>query len=388
MAFEFTYTDEQQLIKEALATFCARHILPIAEECDEQERFPIEVYRMLGRDGFLGAGVPEEYEGSGGGLIDQCIITEEVSKASSGLGCSMCAGAFIIPAVLWMFGTEEQKKKYAVPTIRGEQIAAIAITEPNAGSDVRSIKATARLDGDSYVINGQKMFSTGAHLDDYQWTLAKTDPQAPGFNGFTLFIVDLRENPGITIRPLYLMDDERTNEVFYDNVRVPSTRMVGEKNKGFYAMAKNLGFGRNFLFGFLRRIFDELIEYVKDAERDGQLLREDPLVRQKMGQIATKLKVGTLLSYRVAWLASQGIPPESEGSMMKVIGVEFMEYIVDAATDILGLDGQLVKGTEMVPLEGRIEQLYRHSRRRFISHGTNEIMRNTIARRGLGLPRE
>jgi len=257
-------------------------------------------------------------------------------------------------------------------------------TEPQAGSDLGAVEMTAIEDGDEYVISGQKVFNTQCHHADYHWIIVKTDRSAPRYKNLSLFIVDIH-SPGITIRPLWVMDGERTNEVFYDNVRVPKANMVGEKNRGFYYLVTALTFERNFAPGGLRRDFEELITYVKETKRGGRALAEDPQVRQELAELQIELEACHLLGYRVAWMADQGIVPSAEAPMAKLFGTELMQRLANTGLRIMGLSGQLREESPWAPLEGRFERLYRHGARRTIGAGTSEIMRNTIAIRGLGL---
>jgi alkylation response protein AidB-like acyl-CoA dehydrogenase len=243
---------------------------------------------------------------------------------------------------------------------------------------------------DYYIINGQKTFNTECHYSEYHWLAARTDfnPDLAKYKGISLFIVDM-DSPGITIRPLWTMSGERTNEVFYDDVKVPKNRMVGEKNKGFYYMMEAIGSERNQVFIPIRvyPILEELIRYVKETEYNGKPLSEDPVIRDKLAQAAIELEVGALLADHSRWLESHDLPLSYEPEITKIFTSELEQRLVNTGMEILGLYGQLEEDSKWVPLRGRIEWYYLHSFMTTIGAGTSEVGRSVIAQRGLGLPR-
>jgi alkylation response protein AidB-like acyl-CoA dehydrogenase len=287
-------------------------------------------------------------------------------------------------------GSEELKKEFLTKIMEGEIEFCLGYTEPNAGSDLASMQMRAVEEDDHYVINGQKTFNTECHYSEYHWLAARTDfdPNIPKYKGISLFIVDM-DSPGITIRPLLTMSGERTNEVFYDDVKVPKNRMVGEKNKGFYYMMEAIGSERNQVFVPIRLypILEELICYVKDTEYNGKPLSEDPLIRDKLAQAAIELEVGTLLADHSRWLESNDLPMSYEPEITKIFTSELEQRLVNTGMEILGLYGQLEEDSKWVPLRGRIEWYYLHSFMTTIGAGTSEVGRSVIAQRGLGLPR-
>ena len=213
-------------------------------------------------------------------------------------------------------------------------------------------------------------------------------PASSKHRGISLFIVD-QNSPGITIEPLWTMSGERTNEVFYDNVRVPKKRMVGEKNKGFYYMMEALDYERNHVFvpARLYPILDEMIQYVKETTFDGKPLSEDPVIRDKLAQAAIELEVAQVLADRSRWLESNELPMSYEPEVIKIVTSEVEQRLVNIGMEILDLYGQLKEGSKWVPLRGRVEWHFLHSFMTTIGAGTSEIGRNIIAQRGLGLPR-
>lgn len=341
--------------------------------------------RKMGARGWYCITLPKEYGGLGASYVKRFIMDDELTyhRASA----VMKVAARIVAPTLLHHGTEEQKQYYLPRIARGEIEFALGYTEPQAGSDLGALRIRATEDGGDYIINGQKVFNTGTHHADYIWLLARTDPSAPRHRGISLFIVDAK-TPGINLRPLWVIDGERTNEVFYDDVRVPGKNMVGEKNRGFYVVVSALAFERAYASGGVRRIFDELVEYARNNTRNGVLIADDPVVRQELGQMAVEVRLAQLIGYRIAWLCDQGITPEWQAPVSKLFVTELMQRIARVGFHILGPYALLEEDSKWAQLRGKISQLYRHGIRRTISGGTSEIQRNTIAARGLGLPRK
>jgi alkylation response protein AidB-like acyl-CoA dehydrogenase len=265
---------------------------------------------------------------------------------------------------------------------RGETEFALGYTEPQAGSDLASLEIKAVENGDYYITNGQKVFNTACHYAEYHWLGVRTDSTAAKHRGISLFIVDLK-SPGITIHPIYGMGGWRTNEVFYDNVRVPKKNLVGQLNRGFYHIAVALDLERGGPAGASLRHFEELASYVKQISA----LAKDPQVRQQLSQLAIDVEVTRLLAVRVACMRDSGIVPNYEAAVLKLFRSELDQRLANAGMQVLGLYGQLQTGSKQVPLGGEVEWRYRDSVVETIIAGTSEIQRNIIAMRGLGLPR-
>jgi alkylation response protein AidB-like acyl-CoA dehydrogenase len=244
-------------------------------------------------------------------------------------------------------------------------------------------------DGDEWVINGQKIYNSGAHIGTHEWLLARTDPDAPKHRGLSVFIVPM-DTPGMTVRPLYTMADGRTNETFFDNVRIPLKNMIGEKNRGWYHVAMALDFERVSIGGQYIRLkgqMDRLLAHVKTTPYNGGTLSDVPWVRDRLAWVAMGLEVVRLFSYRTAYLIGTGIVPNYEASAQKVLGSEMIQHLADAATEVMGLHGLLKEGDSRAPLRGENERAYRQGPILRFGGGANEAMRDIIARRGLGLPR-
>ena len=240
--------------------------------------------------------------------------------------------------------------------------------------------------GDYFLLNGTKLFNTACHVADCHWLACRTDFDVAKHKGVSIMIVDL-DSPGITISPMITMAGWQTNEVVYEDVRVPKENLVGEKNQGFYYLMAALDFERMFPLGKYRRVFDELVEYTKETLVDGKTLSKDPLIRQKLAQLSTEIEVTRLLYYQLAHILDKGCIPNYQSSMEKTFATECAQRIVNVGMDILGLYGQLKEVSKWAQLKGKVEKLYRTSIVETIYAGTSEIQRNIIAQRGLRLPR-
>jgi alkylation response protein AidB-like acyl-CoA dehydrogenase len=337
----------------------------------------------------LGLSWPKEYGGQGLPPTYDFILLDELGKRW-GAHVPLDVGYTMVGPTILRRGGEELKKQFLPRIIGGEIEFCLGYTEPNAGSDLASMQMRAVEEGGHFVINGQKTFNTECHYSEYHWLAARTDasPDIPKYKGISLFIVDM-DSPGITVRPLTTMSGERTNEVYYDDVRVPRERMVGEKNKGFYYMMEALGSERNQVFVPVRLlpVLNDLIQYVKETEFNGQRLSEDPVIRDSLAQAAVELEVAGVLADHSRWLESNHLPMTYEPEVTKVITSELEQRLVDIAMRILGLFAPLTEDSKWVPLRGRISWYYLHSFMTTIGAGTSEVGRSVIAQRGLGLPR-
>lgn len=330
---------------------------------------------------------PKEYGGVERTDEEQRIISQEL--AARGVFTSNNYGGIQGPVIM-RHGSEEMKRKYLPGIARGEVSFALGYTEPNAGTDLASLQMRAVRDGDEYVINGQKVYSTGAHQSTHHWLAVRTDPDAPKHRGISLFLVDLK-SPGITIRPLWTMGGERTNEVFYDDVRVPVSDRVGEENLAWSYIREALGVERVGMGGVAsggRSILDDLVDYARETNRDGRPLFEDDSVRQRLANLAIETSIRRLFNSRTAWMMSKGVIPEVEAAIAKVWGNELDQRIGHIGTQIMGLYGQLEPDSKYAPLEGRVEHRYLFTVHLSYGGGSHELMRSVIATRGFGLPRD
>ncbi|MEM1155973.1 MAG: acyl-CoA dehydrogenase family protein, partial [Pseudomonadota bacterium] len=293
---------------------------------------------------------------------------------------------FCCGPVILRRGSEEMKRSFLPRIASGEIEFALGYTEPGAGSDLASMRMQVEDAGDHFVISGQKIYQTESHYADYHWLAARTAPDA-GHRGISLFIVD-QNDPRIEIQPMNTLGGERTNTVFYDEVPVPKSRLVGELNRGFYYMVEALDFERLTLVlnAQLQPVFAELIDYVKTHSRHGRPLAEDDSVRRRLAQMAIELDVVSAVEQHAYTLIEDDKPLDFEASIAKLLGSELRQRFAYSGLDILGNRGRLERDFPTAPLQGELAHLSRASVLDTIGGGTSEIMRNTIAARALEMP--
>ncbi len=389
---EFALTPEQEQFAKEFRDYLKSHMPPeVKAEIESRramEKSPAykEFICQMGRDGWLGVGWPKEYGGQGRTPMEQHIFYEIV--AYERIMLPLMALNAVGPAVM-RFGTEEMKREILPPILRGELEVAIGYTEPEAGTDLASLKTTAVKDGDDYIINGQKVFTSCADYADYLWIAARTDPQAPKkHHGISVFLIPM-DTPGITIEPMWLLGGERNNTTFYDNVRVPKKCLVGEENKGWKYITTQLDFERIALnpSSPMRRNIDDTIQWAKETKVDGAPVIERPWVRTKLAELTVDVEVLKMINYYLAWLITKGVVPYAEASVVKVFGSELYQRVNASLLEIMGQFGQLQTGSKWAPLEGRLEQALRSDVIFIFGGGAIEIQRNIIAMAGLGMPR-
>jgi alkylation response protein AidB-like acyl-CoA dehydrogenase len=337
----------------------------------------------LGKGGYLGLSWPTEYGGKGLSPVYDFLLTEELAyQGMPGSG----KGVGIIGRTLLRRGSEELKAEFLPRILNAEIDFAIGYSEPDAGSDLAALKVKAVRDGDGWRLNGQKRFSTSAHFAEWYFLLARTHPDRPKHKGITLFLIDLK-SPGIQVNPMFTIDGHRTNEVFLDDVWVPDSQVIGEPGQGFYYVVEALDFERHMLFpnGPLQRLWEIFIDWVRTATIDGEPVRDKPEVRRLVGKLARGLEVGRLHGLSV--VAARDSNAGTLGSSMnKIANSEFGRALTDAALDMMGPGSWLSEDDPGAPAEGLFERGRRAVVISIIGAGTNEIQRNIIARRGLGLP--
>ncbi|MFN8624410.1 MAG: acyl-CoA dehydrogenase family protein [Candidatus Binatia bacterium] len=386
---DFHFTPEQEAFRREIRKFLDQHVTPEihAEYDDNHTPGPLSkaLLRQIAAQGWLGVGWPKEYGGQGRSMIEQLAFYEELDREHVYYGDLTITS---LAMALIRIGSEAQKKEYLPRILRGELSICLGYTEPGAGSDLASLKTRAVRDGDVYVVNGQKVYTTGAHYSSHIWLLARTDPQATKHKGVSLFLFPL-DTPGITVRPLYTMEGIRTNEVFFEDVRVPAACMVGKENTGFYGAAVALDYERVFMgrpHG-ARRALDQLIGFCKTFVVDGQPLFEQPIVQDRLVRFHIDVERLRLLNFRVAWMIEKGLVPTAEASAQKVLASELTQRITDEALQLMGPYGQLRRESPHAPAHGALQQAWLLSIMQRFGGGTNEIQRDIIAQRGLGLPR-
>ena len=348
-----------------------------------------EFSRLMGRDGWIGVGWPKQFGGQGSSPTEQIAFITEIANAGAPAHAHTTSETIVAQA-LFQHGSKEQQDEWLPAIKRGERLFALGYSEPEAGSDLAAFRTRAVRDGDHWVVNGQKLWSTGADKADHMWLAVRTDPDAKKHAGISVLMVDLR-TPGITIRPSMALYGKTFSTHFYDDVRVPAKNMVGAVNTGWKVITDALAAERVMIGGTrmaaLERAFDHLTEYLKTAVVGGKALKNDPVIRDRIGALAADLEVARQFQMRNSRLVEQGRVPLHEAAMGKVFASELQERLGQAALDILGTAGLLSEDTPGAPVGGHMEQLLRHSIMGMIGGGTSEIQRNVIAQRGLDLPR-
>lgn len=390
---DFEFTPEEKAFRKEVRAFLEKEVTPkwdlanmfcavdlAREELQEARR---AIARKLGQRKWLSLTWPKEYGGLGASMITQFIFIEELMYAG-GVGYED-QGVGMVAPILINFGTEEQKRQHLPGIANGEVFWCQGFSEPDAGSDLASIKTRAVQDGNSFIINGQKTWVSKAQCSDWCHLLARTDPDAPKHRGISYFLVDMR-TPGISIRPVMEMCGVPSLcELFLEDVRVPQENMLGEKNQGWKVAMSLLDFERAIYMeqvGVAKRVLKFLVDYAHDKGLD-----KNPLVRQRLAQMAVEIEIGRLLGYQVAWLDSKGLPATAESAVCKIFITEMAQRCARAGMELLGLYGELSEDSKLAPLQGKIQHWYLSSFAVTLLGGTSEVERNIVAYRGLGLPR-
>ncbi len=390
MRYEFT--PEQEAWRNEVRAFLAEQLDPrLIEELREFGNEGTGTYArqfvLALRDrGWWGLAWPRAYGGMERSAIDQWIFVDELEGA--GAPMLPLTVTSVAPTIM-RIGSEEQKRHW-LPRIKAAEVEfALGYSEPDAGTDLAALRTRAVLDGDEWVIGGQKMWNTMAHTATHNWIAVRTEPEAPKHKGISMFIVPM-DAPGVSIQPIYVWPGLRTNALFLDDVRVPRDYLIGERGMGFYYAAMALNFERLSIgsVAMVRRYFRQLVERVRTLEIDDRPLRRQPWVRERLARLAVDIEAARMIGLQTAWAIDQGRVPASESSMAKVWVSELAQRVSDAGTEILGLNGQLHPNEPLAALHGRLQWLYRIAPMLAFGGGTNEVQRNIIAMLGYGLPRK
>ena len=389
---DFSFSSEDTAFQQELRHFLGQELSPDWEGAgrfpDETDwEFTREMRTKLAQRGWLTMHWPQEYGGQGASPVRSAIFNEEMSY--SRVPGRDIFGVRMLAPILMIYGTEEQKKTFLLPVAKGEVQWCQGYSEPGSGSDLASLQTRAVSDGDDYVINGSKIWTTMAHRADWIMLLTRTDPEAPKHRGISFILVDMK-SPGVSVQPVYNMTGGHDfNQVFFDNVRVPKRNLVGEENRGWYVGVTLLDFERSGIdySAVSRRLLSELMDYARTTPSNGETIAKNPQVRSVLADRYIEAETARLLAYGVAWMQDQGLVPNKEASMSKVFGSETLQRVTSSGLEILGLYGQLRPGDKWAPLKGRMPDNWMYSFSHTIAAGTSEVQRNIIASRGLGLPR-
>ncbi len=399
MDFSISSTPEEEIFRLEVKEFLKQEAADIelmtanrgSQPGDESNLASQRIAKKLGAKGWLSLTWPIEYGGRGeAGIPLKLVYTDEASKVNlpgvNGFGLEMLA------PILLAHGTEEQKRKHLIPMAKGEIFWCEGFSEPNAGSDLFSLQTKAVDAGDHFVVNGQKIWTTGAHRSDWGFFLVRTDPNAPRKHLGLSFILINMKTPGITVKPIQNMAGVFDFcETFLDDVKVPKENLVGNLNEGAKVAGALLNAERSSLIlvgSGARRSADRLLRYMKEAEATGALRGEKDVWLYKMADVAIKAEIAGLFGKYAYWQQARGKDYTLMASLGKVFSSELNQQIVDLGTQLLGQHGQLMKGSKWAWQDGLIGQTYLNSHQSRLLGGSSEIQRTTIATRGLGLPRK
>src|SRR3954454_17880536 len=335
--------------------------------------------------GWLALTWPVEYGGSGRTTFEQFLLMDEF--AYWGAPAIDLTASAVAPTIM-RFGTDEQKARWLPAILSGEVECAIGYSEPSAGSDLASPLTAAGRDGDSWVINGEKLWNTGAEFAKHEWLVVRTDPEAPKHKGLSVLMVPI-DSPGVTVQPILTWGGIRTNAVFFDDVRVDEDHVIGEPGEGWRYVTTALDFERASIgvTGGLRRLYDEALRYVATRSEGGAPLSARIDVRHALAELIAEIELARLLNYRAAWMVDQRLMPNAEASMTKVVTTELQAKLAAAVLDIAGADASGASAPEQPFAVTLALHMYRQAPYLRFGGGTNEIQRDIIAQRGLGLPR-
>lgn len=394
---DFVLTPEQEALRVEFATYFEDKMqeappgwiggIETWYATDENWAFHLDVARELGQKGWLSLPWPKKYGGREHSIVEQLIFKEIVGYYNAPGVDPMGVAQFAPTLLIW--GAEEQKEEHLYYIARGERMWCQGSSEPNAGSDLASVTTRAVRQGDKYIVNGQKIWTSGAHRCHWCFALVRTDPAQKRSRGLSFLVIDMK-TPGITLRPLWDMaGNYMWNEMFLDDVEVPVANRIGPENEGWAVIRTTSNFERSNIgvFGETRRDLERLVQFCKQTIRDGKPLAQDPLVRHMLSEIALEVDVGYAMARHVAWLQQKGNSAVVESSAAKVWGTELFQRLSYTGCQILGLYSQIKGDSSWAPLLGRFEMLYQTALGWNIGGGTSEIQRNIIAWEGLGLPR-
>ena len=378
---DFYLNDEQRELQRALREFVSREIIPIAASCDVEERYPVELFGKLGAQGYLGLRFPEEVGGSGGSNLDYAILCEELACGSAGIALGVYVHMALACAALEAFASEDLKREWLIPGLRGERIGAWAFAEAGAGSDAGSVATRAVLDGDAYVIDGSKLFITNGPIADFFIAVASTAPEQR-LKGLSLFLVEC-DRPGFRVAGALSKLGVRASEMaelVFEECRVPRENLIGRENRGFLDALRTLTLGRiasaAFAVGLARTAFEATLAHAGERVQFGQAIGSFQAVRFGIADMAVQIEAARLLCHRAAVAADRGLPHGREANMAKLFATEACTRIVERALHYHGAAGFMS--------ESPIQRFYRDCKVFELGEGSSELQRDMIARE-LGL---
>jgi alkylation response protein AidB-like acyl-CoA dehydrogenase len=376
VSLNFEFTEEQEMFRDTIRDFAANEVEPLIEEYEAKEDFPKELFLKLGEMGFLGIVFPEEYGGVGMDKITDCIFSEEMGKVNAGM--TMCINAHVGLSMfpIYKFGTDAQKEKYLIPGIEGKLIGSLGLTEPNAGSDARSIRAQAVKEGDKYILNGTKTWITNGNMCDYAIVAAYTDKTKKG-EGISLFIVD-KDSPGFQVgAKIHKLGHKAadTGELIFENCEVPEENLLVGQGGFSGAMGTLLGARITHAaksVGIAQAALDYALQYSKEREAFGRPISKFQAISFKLADMAVKVEAARLMVYKAAWLYSNDKKCLKEASMAKLYAADVVQSVATEAVQVLGGYGYGV--------EYPVERYYRDAKLASLTEGTSEVQKIVISR--------
>jgi butyryl-CoA dehydrogenase len=373
---EFSFSKEHILLKQMYREFAENEVKPLAAEIDEEERFPVETVEKMVKAGFMGIPFPKKYGGEGGDNLGYTMAVEELSRVCATTGVILSAHVSLGAHPIYEFGTEEQKQKYLVPLANGEKLGAFGLTEPNAGTDASAQQTTAVLDGDSYILNGSKIFITNAAYADVYVIMAMTD-KSIGTRGISAFIVEA-DTEGFTVGPKEKklgIKGSSTCELIFENCRIPKENLIGKEGMGFKIAMKTLDGGRIGIaaqaLGIAQGALDETINYVKERKQFGKPISAFQNTQFQLADMASKIEAARLLVYKAAYNKDKGLSYSYEAAMAKLFASETAMEVTTKAVQLHGGYGY----TREYP----VERMMRDAKITEIYEGTSEVQKMVIA---------
>ncbi len=391
---DFEFSDAEKAFAQEVEAFLDEHATPdVADVCRENMAQIVDTperrafVKKLSAKCWIGMSWPKEYGGQEKEGVYEYILNEALARRGAP---QIGKGAGIVGKTLIRHGSEKLKREFLPQIIDAAIEFAVGYSEPQAGSDAANMQLKAEKVEGGWKLNGQKIWTTSAHFADWYWLGARTHPDAPKHDGISLFLIPM-DHPGLEVQPMPTIGDEITNQVFFNDVFVGDEYMVGEAGRGFRYISEALDLERFTMFTFspIEQKLEELIEYVREANRDGRPLREDPFARQTIAQLTTQAEVARVLGLRFVAAARNvdAKPPTVEASEYKLYATQLSQRVANAMVDLAGAGGQLRVHTPGAPMRGRPDMSYRYSVLDTIGGGASEIQKNIIARRKLGLPK-
>ena len=386
---DFAFSAEQEALRQQVRSFLEDELRAglWKPQCDAWiQGFDPSFTTRVAERGWIGLMWPKEYGGKERGFVDRLVVTEEMLRFGAPAALHWFADRQIGGSIL-RFGSDAQKNEFLPRIIRGEIYVGLGMSEPEAGSDLASLKTRADEQDDCFLVNGQKTWTSGGSFVNYIDLFARTDFEVPKHKGITEFLVPMNL-PGISRIPMIdITGTEAWNDIFFDNVRVPKECVIGDRNRGFYHVVEELAYERGGMERLMGNypLYEALQRFVRETKKDGWTLIEDPHIRRLMAGLEVEFEVGRLLMYRAAAVMDEGRPPTIEAATSKVYGTNFEQRLANTAMDLLGPYGPLTEDSPLAEMEGLAVHSYLASKGYSLQAGSTEVLKNIIATRGLGL---